>query len=55
MPLDAEFSAFGSKMKLAAGIPHLSSEDYYHAGQVSYIRMATDPAWDYYGHVYGGG
>jgi len=54
MPLDSEFSAFGSKMKLAAGIPHLSSEDYYHAGQVSYIRMATDPTWDYYAQIYGG-
>ena len=54
VPLDSEFSAFGSKMKVGSGIPYLSSEDFYHAGQVSYIRMATDPAWDYYSHIYGG-
>ena len=52
--LDTEFAAFGTKMKVGSGIPYLSSEDYYHAGQVSYIRMATDPTWDYYSHVYGG-
>ncbi len=54
VPLDSEFSAFGAKMKVGSGIPFLSSEDYYHAGQVSYIRMATEPAWDYYAHIYGG-
>ena len=52
--LDSDFSAFGSKTKLGAGIPILSSEDYYHAGQVAYIRMATDPSWDYYSHIYSG-
>lgn len=54
VPLDSEFSAFGSKMKLGSGIPFFSSEDYYHAGQVAYIRMATDCTWDYYAHIYGG-
>src|SRR5205085_669519 len=53
-PLDTEASAFGAKMKLGGAIPHLASEDFYHAGQVGFIRMATDPAWDYYAAVYGG-
>jgi uncharacterized damage-inducible protein DinB len=52
-PLDAEICIFGSKMKLAIGIPHLSAEDFYHAGQVAFIRMATDPDWNYYAAVYG--
>lgn len=52
-PLDAEVCIWGHKMKLASGIPFLSSEDYYHTGQVAFIRMATDPKWDYYGSIYG--
>ena len=52
-PLDTVACIYGSNMKLAAGIPHLSSEDFYHAGQVAFARMASDPAWDYYGAVYG--
>jgi len=53
-PLDTEISIYGSKYPLATGVPHLSSEDYYHAGQIAFIRMATDPTWDYYTAVYGG-
>ena len=52
LPLDSEISVWGSPMKLGAAIPHFSSEDYFHAGQVSYIRMATDPTWDYYAEIY---
>ncbi len=50
-PLDAEACAWGSAQPAAKAIGHLSSEDYFHAGQVSYIRLATDPAWDYYEHI----
>lgn len=53
-PLDTEACIYGGSMKLARGIAHLSSEDFYHAGQVAFIRMATDPAWDYYAAIYGG-
>jgi uncharacterized damage-inducible protein DinB len=53
-PMDTEVSAYGAKRKLGRGIAYLSSEDFYHAGQVAYIRMATDPSWDYYGVIYGG-
>ena len=53
-PLDAEACIWGSAMKVGRGVAYLSSEDFYHAGQVAFIRMATDPAWDYYGSVYGG-
>ncbi len=51
--LGAETSLWGSQMKVGA-LGYISSEDYYHAGQVAYIRLATDPAWDYYAAVYGG-
>ena len=53
-PLDEPACAWGAVMPLAVAIGHLSSEDYYHAGQVAFIRMATDPGWDYYAAVYGG-
>ncbi len=52
-PLDTVASFWGAMKPLGAGIPFLCSEDYFHAGQVSFIRMATDPAWDYYSAIYG--
>ncbi len=53
-PLDTEASFFGSPMKLGRGVAYLTAEDYYHAGQIAFIRMATDPNWDYYTAIYGG-
>jgi uncharacterized damage-inducible protein DinB len=53
-PADTEVSAYGAPMKLGRAVPYLSSEDFYHAGQIAFIRMATDPAWDYYAVIYGG-
>lgn len=53
-PLDKAVSLWGGPMKLGSAIAHISSEDYYHAGQVAFIRMATDPGWDYYSAVYFG-
>lgn len=53
-PLDTEVFMWGKTKKLGMVVAHLSSEDYYHAGQVAFIRLATDPEWDYYGSVYGG-
>lgn len=50
--LDAEVDVWGGQGKLAERFGHLSSEDYYHAGQVAFIRLATDPGWEYYAHVY---
>lgn len=52
-PLDTIVHAYGWLMKLGRAIGFLSSEDYYHAGQVAYIRLATDPTWDYYTVMYG--
>ena len=52
-PLDTEIYIYGEKMTLANGIPYLSSEDFYHAGQIGFIRLATDPSWDYYSQIYG--
>jgi uncharacterized damage-inducible protein DinB len=51
--LESEICIWGTHRKLIAGVPYLSSEDYYHAGQVAYIRQATDPDWDYYAAIYG--
>ncbi|HZO92040.1 MAG TPA: DinB family protein [Chthonomonadaceae bacterium] len=53
-PLDTEVCSYGGKQKLGRGVAYLSSEDFYHAGQVAMIRIATDPAWDYYASIYGG-
>ncbi|MBI1741567.1 DinB family protein [Candidatus Acetothermia bacterium] len=53
-PLDTEVCVWGTKTKMARGIPYFLSEDFYHAGQVAFIRMATDPKWDYYAAIYGG-
>ena len=52
-PLDSEAYAWGTPMKLGRAIAYLSSEDFYHAGQVGYIRGASDPTWDYYSTIYG--
>jgi uncharacterized damage-inducible protein DinB len=52
-PLDTVVSAWGFEMKLGRAAAYLSSEDYYHAGQAAYIRMATDQAWNYYEAIYG--
>ncbi len=54
-PLDTPMSVWGAVKPLGIGIPFLCSEDYFHAGQVSFIRLATDPGWDYYSAVYGEG
>jgi Uncharacterized protein conserved in bacteria len=52
--LDTPANLWGSSGKLAALVSHLSSEDFYHAGQVAFIRQATDASWNYYQDVYGG-
>jgi uncharacterized damage-inducible protein DinB len=52
-PLDAEVKLWGWPMKLGAAVAYLSAEDLYHSGQIAFIRMATDPTWDYYSAVYG--
>ncbi len=54
-PLDVEVSVWGAPMKLARAIAYFSSEDFYHAGQIAYIRLATDPDWNYYADIYGAG
>jgi len=52
-PLDTLVSAWGFEVKLGKAAGFISSEDYYHAGQAAFIRIATDPAWDYYAAIYG--
>jgi uncharacterized damage-inducible protein DinB len=53
-PLDAEVCIYGAARKLG-DLAYLTAEDYYHAGQVAFVRMATEPGWDYYEAVYGAG
>ncbi len=50
--LDTPVSVWGTMMPLARGLAQLTSEDAYHSGQVAFIRMASDPGWDYYGSIY---
>jgi uncharacterized damage-inducible protein DinB len=51
--LDTEICVWGSMMPLATGVPYLTSEDFYHSSQIAFIRMATDPSWNYYSVIYG--
>ena len=51
--LDADICVWGHHEKLAVGVPYYSSEDWYHAGQVAFLRTASDPSWDYYKAIYG--
>lgn len=51
-PLDTEINFFLGKTKLGLAIAGISGEDQYHAGQVAFIRMATDPEWNYYEAIY---
>jgi len=53
-PLDTKVFFFGGDVELAHAVARISYEDCYHAGQVAFIRMATDREWDYYRSVYGG-
>jgi hypothetical protein len=43
---------WGQERKLGSALAFLTSEDYYHAGQVAFIRLATNPEWDYYGEIF---
>ncbi|HSV72878.1 MAG TPA: DinB family protein [Chthonomonadales bacterium] len=45
-PMEVEISAHASPVKLDAVAVIRCSEDYYLAGQVAFIRLATDPAWN---------
>ncbi|HEY3285410.1 MAG TPA: DinB family protein [Armatimonadota bacterium] len=53
-PLDTEIFFFAGPTKLGQALAMAGGEDSYHMGQVAFIRMATDPGWDYYTAVYGG-
>lgn len=51
-PLDEPFEVFGGAQKAGRFLAGLANERYYHTGQISFIRIASDPAWDYYAHIY---
>lgn len=50
--LDEMVTLWGQERKLGSALAFLTSEDYYHAGQVAFIRLATNPEWDYYGEIF---
>jgi uncharacterized damage-inducible protein DinB len=50
---DDTMPLWGDPTPLGIAIPYLSSEDYYHAGQLGYLRLAAQPEWDYYAQMYG--
>lgn len=50
---DAPICIWGAQYPFRSGVAWLSSEDCYHAGQIAFMRMASDPAWDYYKSIYG--
>lgn len=53
--LDEDIPFFNHSMKLGRVLANIPSEDGYHTGQVAFIRMASDPSWDYYKSIYGEG
>ena len=40
-------SLFPNGLAVGTVLASLSSEDNYHAGQIAFIRLATDPEWDW--------
>jgi uncharacterized damage-inducible protein DinB len=48
-----QICTWGEMRPLHVGVAYLTSEDYYHTGQVGFLRQASDPDWDYYASVYG--
>jgi len=43
-PMD---SLFPNGLPVGTVLASLSGEDNYHAGQIAFIRLATDPGWDW--------
>ena len=52
-PLETTVTLWGSEKKLGVAVAYLTSENFYHAGQIAFIRLATDPDWNYYPAIYG--
>ena len=50
--LDEEIKYWGYPTKMGSAVARLGSEGTYHSGQIAYIRIATDPSWDYYKAIY---
>jgi uncharacterized damage-inducible protein DinB len=51
-PLDTPISFYGHPTPIGDALGALLSEEGYHTGQISFVRMATDPSWDYYTAIY---
>lgn len=51
-PLDTPWNGFFVGQKLGVTLAGFAGELSYHTGQIAFIRMASDPTWDYYAHIY---
>ncbi|MES2464395.1 MAG: hypothetical protein V4671_27865, partial [Armatimonadota bacterium] len=51
--LDKPVTLWGQESKLGLHLGHISQELAYHTGQVSLLRQALVPDWDYFGDVFG--
>lgn len=50
---DTPLTLWGTEGKLGVQLARLSQETAYHTGQVSSLRQAFDPSWDYFSEVFG--
>ena len=51
---DTPLMLWGGEAKIGVQLGRLAQETAYHTGQVSLLRQAFDPSWDYFGEVFGG-
>jgi hypothetical protein len=51
--LDTPVTLWTQEGKLGIHMGHISQELAYHTGQVSLLRQALVPDWDYFGDVFG--
>jgi uncharacterized damage-inducible protein DinB len=52
-PLDTICKFYGQPTSIGDSLTYICNEEGYHTGQAAFIRMATDPTWDYYTAIYG--
>jgi hypothetical protein len=51
-PIDAQITFYGHPIPFADAVGYILGEEGYHTGQAAFVRMATDPSWDYYTAIY---
>jgi hypothetical protein len=51
--LETDVQAWEFHATLANAMTWFGGEENYHTGQVAFIRLASDPTWDYYDQIHG--